>query len=219
MRPRYPSRHVLRLLAVILLMPCAAARAEQDSSFVRLQVWMDKAQSEFQRVEQAYRETTVPLRRRLDALDIALADPQNTAPDKGFPLLLERVRLSNTLRVIEQEQELRLLRLRYRKSIEIVKMLYEKVLSMDHHFSSMKTQHGLLNLSNPNTQPEFKEVKDIIGEKVRKKFNFEMPSLLKIKICNTLITRYNLAVAPTVRDKIKKKAPALCALIPNRLSR
>jgi hypothetical protein len=41
-----------------------------------------------------------------------------------------------------------------------------------------------------------------------------MWSLSKINACRILITKYKRAVAPTTLDNIKKKAPALCALIP-----
>jgi hypothetical protein len=39
---------------------------------------------------------------------------------------------------------------------------------------------------------------------------------LRMNICNTLITRYSLAVAPSTREIIKNKAPVLCDIVPNR---
>jgi hypothetical protein len=108
-----------------------------------------------------------------------LNDPRNRTADKGFVLLWERDQLRDIILKIEEEHNTKMLKLRYRKGIEIVKMLYEKILSMDHHFSSMKAQQGLSNMCNPNSYTEFKDVKTILDDKMKKKFNFQMPALFQ----------------------------------------
>jgi hypothetical protein len=130
-------------------------------------------------LENEYLHQVEPLQVRLQDLNISLQDPRNRVPECGFPMLWEKMQLQETLVQLEQEHELKLLKLRYRKSIEIVKMLYEKVLSMDHHLSSLKAQQGLSNLSNPHNYPEFKEAKNIVEERMKRKFNFQMPALLQ----------------------------------------
>ncbi|MBN8679767.1 MAG: hypothetical protein J0M29_16185 [Chitinophagales bacterium] len=130
-------------------------------------------------LENEYLHQIEPLQFRLKDLNQSLQDPRNRVPECGFPMLWEKMQLQETLVQLEQEHELKLLKLRYRKSIEIVKMLYEKVLSMDHHLSSLKAQQGLSNLSNPHNYPEFKEAKNIVEERMKRKFNFQMPALLQ----------------------------------------
>jgi hypothetical protein len=45
------------------------------------------------------------------------------------------------------------------------------------------------------------------------------PILSRINICNTFITRYNLAVAPNVLEIMKNIAPVLYDVNPNRCNR
>ena len=53
--------------------------------------------------------------------------------------------------------ELDILAIRYKKGIELIKLLYEKILGLDHHFSGMQTYQNILLLSNPHTYPEFQK--------------------------------------------------------------
>ncbi|MFN0216693.1 MAG: hypothetical protein ACKVT2_20735 [Saprospiraceae bacterium] len=162
-----------------LQFPVTQANNPKDSLSVWIQPWMETAYSELDQLELEYADRTEPLRMRLHDVDQALADPRNRIPECGFQLLWEKIQLEETLEGLEQEHEIKLLKLRYRKSIEIVKMLYEKVLSMDHHLSSLKAQQGLSNLSNPHNYPEFKEAKGALEERMKKKFNFQMPMLFQ----------------------------------------
>lgn len=154
--------------------PPASGRPDSD-----LSEWLAAAQSEIDQLESSFLSETEPLRTRLVEIQNVLQDPRNRTPERGFQLLWEQNQLEKTLDGLEQEHELKLLKVRYRKSIEIVKMLYEKVLSMDHHFSSLKAQQGLSNLSNPNNYPEFRENRERIEEKLRKKHGFALPQVLQ----------------------------------------
>jgi hypothetical protein len=171
--------------AVLFLMAFApiSVFAHNNPSFDTLSVWAQpfthEFETEFTQLNRAFTQETEPMRLRLTDVCKDLNNPRNRTPERGFELLWERDQLRETLERLEQEHELKLLKLRYRKSIEIVKMLYEKVLSMDHHFSSMKAQQGLSNLSNPNSYVEFKEVKSILDDRMKKKFNFQMPALFQ----------------------------------------
>jgi hypothetical protein len=144
-----------------------------------LEDWLKTSENEFDQLDRAFMQETETLRMRHTDVTTALNDPRNRTAERGFQLMWEREQLQQALFSLQQEHELKVLKLRYRKSVEIVKMLYEKVLSMDHHFSSLKAQQGLGNISNPHNYPEFKETKVMIEEKMKKKFGFEMPGLLQ----------------------------------------
>jgi hypothetical protein len=45
--------------------------------------------------------------------------------------------------------ELSLSRLRYKKGLELIRILYEKILSLDHHFSGIRTEQYLRETGNP----------------------------------------------------------------------
>jgi hypothetical protein len=151
----------------------------RDSLSIWSQPWLDKAHSELDLLEREHFDQTEPLRMRLQDVNTTLSDPRSRTPERGFQLLWEKTQLQETLFNLQQDHELKLLKLRYRKSIEIVKMLYEKVLSMDHHLSSLKAQQGLSNLSNPHNYPEFKEAKGVIEDRLKKKANIQMPMLFQ----------------------------------------
>jgi len=171
------------LLLVLLCLRLQDVQANNsypsDSVILWIQPWIETAYSELDLLEREHSDRTEPLRMRLYDINNTLSEPRNRTPECGFQVLWEKIQLEETLQGIEQEHEIKLLKLRYRKSIEIVKMLYEKVLSMDHHLSSLKAQQGLSNLSNPHNYPEFKEAKVLIEDRMKKKFNFQMPALFQ----------------------------------------
>jgi hypothetical protein len=150
-----------------------------DSIAVWVREFNFNIETEMRQLERVFQNETEPMRTRLVEVSTELNNPRNRTPEKGFELLWEREQLRETLFQLQEEHDLKMLKLRYRKSIEIVKMLYEKVLSMDHHFTSLKAQQTASNLSNPHNYPDFKEVKGLIDDKMKKKFNFQMPALFQ----------------------------------------
>jgi hypothetical protein len=167
------------LLICLLSAPSAISAHNPDSLSTWAAPFALAFETEFDQLRRNFQAETEPLRMRLYDVSKQLNDPRNRTAERGFELLWERDQLRQTLVTIEQEQEIKMLKLRYRKGIEIVKMLYEKILSMDHHFSSMKAQQGLSNMCNPNSYTEFKDVKTVLDDKMKKKFNFQMPALFQ----------------------------------------
>jgi hypothetical protein len=70
------------------------------------------------------------------------------------------------------------LKVRYRKGIDLIKLMYEKILGLDHHFTGMQTFQNVSMLSNPNSYPEFEKAKEALEKNANKKFNMALPSLL-----------------------------------------
>ncbi len=173
------SAGLFMLLTLLQINAAQAAPNPKDSVSVWIQPWIEVAYADLNQLEKDYFDHIEPFRVRLQDVNQTLADPRNRTPECGFQLLWEKIQLEETLDALQEEHELKLLKVRYRKSIEIIKMLYEKVLSMDHHLSSLKAQQGLSNLSNPHNYPEFKEAKTIIEDRMKKKFNFQMPTLFQ----------------------------------------
>ncbi len=180
------KRHYIYFLMMIgcllggsLNRPLNARGITKDSLYLWIEPFTERFESDFEQISRSFASETEPLYVRLKDVQIQLSHPKNRTAERGFELLWERDQLRETLLVIEREQEIKMLKLRYRKGIEIIKMLYEKILSMDHHFSSMKAHQGLSNITNPNSYPEFKGMKDMLDEKMKKKFNFQMPALFQ----------------------------------------
>ena len=73
---------------------------------------------------------------------------------------------------------LELLENRYRHSIVLIKDIYEKLLSLDHHFTSLQTHSDIFQISNPHSYPEFEQMQDYLKENLRKKYQLELPDFL-----------------------------------------
>jgi hypothetical protein len=58
-------------------------------------------------------------------------------------------------------------------------MIYEKVLGLDHHFTSLQTFQNISTLSNPNSFPEFTKSKEFLKGRMSKKQAVRLPSLLE----------------------------------------
>ncbi len=86
-------------------------------------------------------------------------------------LHVEQQRLQNQSAAIQIQS-------RYRKGLELLKLLYEKVLALDHHFTSLQTQQHIMSLSNPYSFPEFKQAREQIRQKLRKENALDIPPLL-----------------------------------------
>jgi hypothetical protein len=90
----------------------------------------------------------------------------------------ERRRLEKEMVFADQKQELLMLKTRYKKGIEIIKIIYEKLLALDHHFTGMQTYQNVMLLSNPTTYPDFQKAKTVMEGKMKKGFSLKMPAIL-----------------------------------------
>jgi hypothetical protein len=90
----------------------------------------------------------------------------------------ERRQLEKNFVLADQKQELLMLKTRYKKGIEIIKIIYEKLLALDHHFTGMQTYQNVMLLSNPTTYPDFQKAKTIMEGKMKKGFSLKMPAIL-----------------------------------------
>ena len=98
---------------------------------------------------------------------------------KHFYLLSRKIQLQEQLEILEGLYELDLTKKRYKKGIDLIKMIYEKILGLDHHFSSIHTFQNVTALSNPNTYPEFQKSRELLQEKLKKENSLKLPALLE----------------------------------------
>ena len=97
-------------------------------------------------------------------------------------------------------------KIRYQKGIGFIKMIYEKTLDLDHHFTSLQTYQNVSTLSNPNTFPEFKEAQETLKKQMGKKEAIRLPALLE---SNPLISMTYMMVSSVVGSDRKKKETEL----------
>lgn len=103
--------------------------------------------------------------------DIAILDYVKT--------LNRKVELIEQIKYEEEVLGVELTKLRYKKGLEIIRLLYEKVLGLDHHFSSLQTYQNITSLSNPNAYPEYQNSKTVLEKQLKKENALQLPLLLE----------------------------------------
>lgn len=78
-------------------------------------------------------------------------------------LLLRKNKLKEQLDVLQFSENSDISKIRYIKGLQIIKILYDKTLALDHHFASVSTLNEINKMANPNQYPEFSEMKNVIS--------------------------------------------------------
>jgi hypothetical protein len=110
---------------------------------------------------------------------------------------VKKINAMEAVNKTQQEMQFALTKVRYRKGLELIKMIYEKVLALDHHFAAMQTYQNISAISNPNAYPDFQAAKAIIEKKSAKSNpSLQLPALLQsnpyVSVAGTLISLFML---------------------------
>ena len=116
--------------------------------------------------------------------------------------IIQKADLEDQLWIIDNEADLEFTKLRYRKGIELTKMIYEKILGLDHHFTSLQTFKNISDLTNPNSFPEFVKRKDLISERMSSKKSVSMPALFD---ANPFVSLTTTLISSLIGDGEKKE--------------
>lgn len=98
--------------------------------------------------------------------------------EQKVALLVRKDHIQDEIEKLKFENANDISKIRYLKGLQIIKILYEKVLSLDHHFASVRTLSEINKISNPNHYPEYSKLKEILNAKRDKKFAVDLTSML-----------------------------------------
>lgn len=157
---------------------CPTAVSAPGDSLNSLSEWLRHAAVDMERLDRSICWEMAFLQARRRKTAVALQAP-GLSLRAGYDLLLEKHRLDDSLQTLEAALEMKRLRLRYRKSIELLKLLYEKILGMDHHFSSLKAQQKALQAGNPHEYPAFREARGLLEQRMKRRYGLVWPALLE----------------------------------------
>ncbi|MEM9820835.1 MAG: hypothetical protein AAF985_07175 [Bacteroidota bacterium] len=178
----FQYNQVLRAVLLSLLLVGIISKGFGENDSLSINSWILQGMEEMRLLTNSYYSNSSKLIDAVDSID-QLLQPKYLSTERvqnQFLLhLYQRIQLREQAQLLEQDYELKLLKLRYRKAIELIKLLYEKTLSLDHHFSSMQAHQQILKLSNPQSYPDFKQIQGMVKERVQKKHRFRLPSLLE----------------------------------------
>lgn len=180
------------------LLFCAPAFAKGAGDTLEIYAFLKQAETELQTLQVDNRKAASKLAEELAAVN-ALLSSFNAATDPAEYLwaLQRKLQLRDEMDALDEMYQLGMAKARYRKGLELIKIMYEKVLGLDHHFTSLKTYQNIAQLSNPNNYPEFQQTQDLIKERLKKNNAVQLPNLLT---ANPLISATFSLVASFVGD-------------------
>lgn len=134
--------------------------------------------------------------------------------DEKLDLLLQKDALKDQLEFLKFDNATDISKIRYIKGLQIIKILYEKVLSLDHHFASVRTFSEISKMANPNQYPEFEKVKNLVKERKDKKQGYDLTSILGTNTLVSVINTFSNMMVSTLskEDKEKELANVECII-------
>jgi hypothetical protein len=142
------------------------------------------------------------------ALDIAYSTEQKV------DLLVQKDIINEEIKVLKLDKTGEISKIRYLKGLQIIKILYEKVLGLDHHFASVRTLNEINKMSNPNQYPEYEKLKELVASKKDKKTGFDLTSVLGTNTIVSVVQTFTnmLGSSLTKEEKEKELANVDCIL-------
>ena len=142
--------------------------------------------NELQLLKDTYDIKYENIERNMHRIDNALLLESST--EQKVNLLILKDQLQTELKNLEVKNISDISKIRYIKGLQIIKILYEKVLGLDHHFASVRTFSEISKIANPNQYPEYSKVVEIIKAKRDKKNSVDLTAILG---SNTIVSVVN----------------------------
>lgn len=117
------------------------------------------------------------------------------------------------IQALQVEQNNEITKIKYLKGLQIIKLLYEKVLSLDHHFASSRSFQELNNMANPNQYKEFIKFKEVVQAKREKKSLVDLPALLSGNTIISVVQSVSNLVNSSISKEEKEKELAAVACL------
>lgn len=136
------------------------------------------------------------------------------SPEQKINLLVEKDQIKSEIKQLITETTGEISKVRYLKGLQIIKILYEKVLSLDHHFASVRTLSEINKISNPNQYPEYEKLKEIVSAKKDKRTGLDLTSILGTNTVVSLVQTFTnmMGSSLTKEEKEKELANVECIL-------
>lgn len=116
---------------------------------------------------------------KMEAVNLELAAHAGHNRRRFQKALEEKLHLMDAQSSLEAQSDVSMLKIRYRKGIDLIRVMYEKILGLDHHFTGMHTYQNISVLSNPNSYPAFEKAKEMIEKNKNRRYSLKLPALLE----------------------------------------
>jgi hypothetical protein len=168
-------------------------------------ILLEELGSQLEEIQGVYEVKNIILQERLISLSKSLQN-ENTTTDYKVAILIEKDHIQSELKTNALSESSDISKIRYLKGLQIIKILYEKTLTLDHHFSSVATFNEMNNLSNPNRYPEFVKMKDDMTSKQDKREGFNLTNILGNNIYTSVVHTVVSLFSNSNASKTEKEA-------------
>lgn len=155
------------------------------------------------RVQKEHHSKNEQLNRQLTVLNNRLAVESNR--DRKLDFLIQKDEIKEQMRLLQLETNSEISKIRYLKGLQVIKTLYEKVLSLDHHFASVRTLNEINKISNPNQYPEYSKLKEVVNAKKDKKTSLDLTSVLGTNTIVSVVQTFTNMIASSLTKEEKEK--------------
>ena len=138
-----------------------------------------ETENELNSIYAEFVKTDRTLNAQLWKVEMDLQKTKRFQKRKHINLLNEKICIEEAMAENTTNAETSSLKVRYRKGIDLIKLLYEKILALDHHFTGMQTYQNIILLSNPHTYPEFQKIQSVIEGRLKKGAAIKLPPILE----------------------------------------
>ncbi|MBI5917246.1 MAG: hypothetical protein HY842_17895 [Bacteroidetes bacterium] len=167
---------LLAALAGLLLAAHATATPADTLAFDRILV---DFQSESNQTRAFFRKKQAELSVQMSAVNIELATAAGRSNRRCKKAMLTKLRLMGEQDLLDARSDVALLKIRYRKGVDLIRVMYEKILGLDHHFTGLHTYQYINTLSNPHSYPEFEKAKEMLAKNQNRRYSMKLPGLLE----------------------------------------
>jgi len=168
-----------------------------------IQMVLDEMLQELSHVHQIYELQRHDLNTEIFNINKLLQS--ETSSEILLQLLVKKDALQTQYLALNYAEASEVSKIRYLKGLSIIKILYEKVLALDHHFASISTFNEINKISNPNHYPEFAGIKELLKTSSSKKTGLELTKILGdnvyANIANTLVGLFNSDASKEVKQQ------------------
>lgn len=158
---------------------------------------------ELQKLQKAHNSKYWQLSNQVSHINKSLA--AESSLEQKIALLLKKDNIKEQLRLLQLETNSEISKIRYLKGLQIIKTLYEKVLSLDHHFASVRTLNEINKISNPNQYPEYSKLKEVVNAKKDKKASLDLTAVLGTNTIVSVVQTFTNMISSSLTKEEKEK--------------
>jgi len=185
-------------LCLLFQAPVSAYAADNEINAIINEMYL-----EIKIVSDHYRKQYTETHNKIDELNQHLMVAV-LIEDKVSILILKDNLRQELIRLKDEEMK-DLSKIRYLKGVQIIRLLYEKILSLDHHFASVRTFSEINKIGNPNQYPEYEKLKDLLKNKKDKKTGVDLTSILGTNTIVSVVQTFSNMMVSSLSKEEKEK--------------